>query len=104
MIRGFCCCHDQNSDKFCAIFNSLRALFVNYQRNDITNDDYLKEFQACISSLDDLNANILSDIPCLLEDEVEIMYSRAMDAANEEELKNARKLLQQKTAGRLLLI
>ena len=54
--------------------------------------------------LDDLNANILSNIPCGLEDEVEMMYYKAMQAASEDELKKARKLIKQKTAGRLLLI
>ena len=38
LIRGLCCKHDQNNDKFYAVFNSLRALFINFQKNDQTND------------------------------------------------------------------
>ena len=54
LIRGFCCKHDQNHDKFYAVFNSVWALFINFQKSDQTNDDYLKEFH-----LDDYNANIV---------------------------------------------
>ena len=46
LIRGFSCKHDQNNDKFYAVFNSLQALFINFQKNDQTNDEYLKKFQA----------------------------------------------------------
>ena len=102
--RGFSCHHDQNKNNIYTVLNRLRALFVNYQRSETTNDDYLKKFQADVSTLDNLNANILSNIPCLLEDEVEGMYSKAMKDASEEEMKNARKMIEQQNAKRLLLI
>ena len=51
LIRGLCCKHDQNNDKFYAVFNSLRALFINFQKSDQTNDEYLKEFQAQMAHL-----------------------------------------------------
>ena len=71
----------------------------------MTNDNsYLREFQACVLTLDNLNANILSKIPFLLKDEVERMYFKTMEAASEEELKSTKKSFERKNAGRLLLI
>ena len=31
--------YDQNNDKIYAVLNSIRALFANYQKSDMTNDD-----------------------------------------------------------------
>ena len=59
LIRGLCCKHDQNNNKFYAVFNSLRALFINFQKSDQTNNEYLKEFQAHMATLDDYDTNIL---------------------------------------------
>ena len=59
LIRGFCCRHDQNNDKYCAVFNSLHALFVNFQKNNQTNDNYLKEFWGHMAMLEDYNANVV---------------------------------------------
>ena len=50
LIRDFCCKHHQNNDKFYAFFNSIRALFINFQKNDQINDEYLKEFQARLAT------------------------------------------------------
>ena len=56
-----------DNDKFYAVFNSLWALFINFQKSDQTNDDYLKEFQAQMAMLDDYNANINDLVPCFEE-------------------------------------
>ena len=104
LIWGLSYSHDQNNDKTNAILNSLRALFVNYQKKQYENDDYLKKFQACISTLDDLIANILSNIPCLLEEEVKKIFSKGLEIASKVEVMAAKKSLEQKTTGGLLLI
>ena len=59
VIGGFCYKHDQNNDKVFAVMNSLRALFINFQKSEV------KEFQAKVVMLDDYGANILDLIPCL---------------------------------------
>ena len=56
-----------NNDKYYVVFNSLRGLFINFQKADMMNDDYLKEFQGRMATLDDYNANIVDLVPCLLE-------------------------------------
>ena len=55
-----------------------------------------------MSILDDLNANILSNIPCLLGDKVKQIYW--MTKVDEDELKVTQKSLKQKTSERLLSI
>ena len=87
LIQGFSCHHDQNNDKIYAVLNSLRAFFVNYQRNDMTNNNYLKEFLACISTLDDY-------IPCLLQEETKKMFSKGLEIASKVEVKAAKKSLE----------
>ena len=69
LIRGFCCKHNQNNVKVYSAINSIRALFINYQKAELSNDDYLEEFQAQVATPDDYNANTLEWIPYLLEDE-----------------------------------
>ena len=32
IVRSICCKHDENNEKFNAVFNSLRALFINFQK------------------------------------------------------------------------
>ena len=68
LIRGFCCKHNQNNDKVYALMNSLRALFINFQKLDMRND-YLKKFPEPVAMLDDYNANVLDILSCLLKDE-----------------------------------
>ena len=45
---------------------------------------------------EDLDANILSNVICLLKDEVESMYSKIIEKATELELKAAKKSLERK--------
>ena len=40
LIRGICCKHDQNNDMVYAVMNSLMALFINFQRSNMRNDNY----------------------------------------------------------------
>ena len=71
LIWGSSCQHDQNNDKIYAVVNSLRAPVVNYQRNN-------------------LNANILPNIPCLLDEEVKKMFSKGLEIANKDEVRQQR--------------
>ena len=45
LIRALCCKHNQNDDKVYVVMNSIRALFINFKKSDMCNDDYLKEFR-----------------------------------------------------------
>ena len=76
-----------NNDKYYAIFNSLKALFINFQKADMTNNDYLKEFQERMATLDNYNANIGNLVPCLLEKWVKKQYNKELvNATNDETL------------------
>ena len=66
--------------------NSLKALFINCQKSEVSNDDYLREFQARVATLDDYDANILDLMPCLLKDEVKEKYNKEVMDASELEL------------------
>ena len=37
LIRGFCYNHDKNNDKVYLVMNSLRALFINFQKSEVSN-------------------------------------------------------------------
>ena len=76
--------------------NSLRLLFINFQKSDVSNDDYLKEFQARVATIDNYNANILDLIPCLLEDEVKEKFNKDSKSANEVELRQQKKALKRR--------
>ena len=56
--------------------NSLRVLFINFQKSEVSNNHYLKEFQVTVATLDKYNANVLDLIPCLLKDEVKEKYNK----------------------------
>ena len=45
MICRLCCCHDQNNDETNAGVTSLKSLLIFYQKPNITNITYLKEFK-----------------------------------------------------------
>ena len=105
LIRGLCCKHDQNNkNKFYAVFNRLRALLIKFQKSDQTNKEYLKEFQVCILIFDDYNANIVSLVPCLVEESVKEMFQTLMERASDEEIKRAREYVLKKRSATLLLI
>ena len=67
-IRGFYCKHDQNNDRFDAVFNSIQALFINFEKND----------------------QATGLVPCLVEESVKEMFGTMIDQATEEELKKKR--------------
>ena len=90
LIRGFCCKHNQNDKRFCAVFNSLQGLFINFQNNDLTNDEYLKEFQVRMATLDDYDINIVGLVPCLVKETTKEMFGTMMDLATEDEMKKAK--------------
>ena len=60
----------------------------------------LKEFQARGSTL----ANILGNIQCLLRDKMKKMFSTKLEDSTKEQLNRAKKYLERKTPGQLLLI
>ena len=72
-----------------AIINSIRALFINYQKAEVSNDNYLKEFQAFVATIDNYNANILGWIQCLLEDKLKEMFGKEFRKVIEVEIKPA---------------
>ena len=84
--------------------NSLRAIFINFQKSEVSNYDYLKEFQAMMATLDDYDPNILDLIPCLLKDEVKEKYNKDIENASETDLKAVKESKQKKTLAALLLI
>ena len=104
LIRGFCCRHDQNNNKNYAVFNILRVLFVNFHKTDDADNDYLKEFQACLATLDDYNANVVDLVPCLVEDSVNNLYGKTIDQATKEELKVTRENVLKRGLATFLLI
>ena len=50
-----------------AVVTSLKSLFFFYQKPGTTNDEYLKEFKACIESIEDFDACTLGKFPCLVK-------------------------------------
>ena len=93
LISGFCCKHDQNNDKYYDVFNSICTLFIDFQKNDQSNYDYLKEFEACMATLDDYNANVVDLVPCLLKDTLKEICDTTMDMATKEEIKKAKECM-----------
>ena len=93
--------HDQNNDRFYAVFNNLRALFINFQKNDQTNNEYPKEFQARMATMDNYDANIVNLVPFLFE---ETMFGTTVNQATEEEIKKAKEYVMKRGLAVLLLI
>ena len=104
IICSFCCKHDINNDKYYAILNSLRLLFINFQSVEMTNDDYLKEVQGRMATLDDYNANIVDLLSCLLEGRVREQYNKDLANATDERNKNLKKYVLKRGSATLLLI
>ena len=67
--------------------NSLRAPFIDFQKSDVRNNDYLQEFQARVATLDEYSANVLEMIPSLLEDETKEKYNKEVKHATKLEFK-----------------
>ena len=84
--------------------NSLRALFINFQKSEVSNHDYLKEFQARVASLDNYSTNVLDLIACLLKEEVKEKLNEGVKDANETKLKAAKKNLKKQHCCWLELI
>ena len=104
LIRSFCCKHDQNNNKFYAVFNSLCALFINFQKSGQTNNDYLKEFQAQMAMLHDYNTNNIGLVTCLVEETLKKMYNTTVDLVTPEEVKNVKDYVFKRGSATLLLI
>ena len=92
-----------NNDKYYAIFNSLRALFINFQKADMMNDGYHKKLQGRMATLDDYNANIVDLIPCLLEEWVKEQYNKELVNATDDKIKKAKEYMMKRLSATLLL-
>ena len=79
-------------------------MFINFQKTDKTNDDYLKEFQVLMAMLDDYSTNIVDLVPCLIEETSKDMYETTVNLGTPEELKNAKKYVFKRGSATLLLI
>ena len=90
--------------KYYAIFNSLRALFINFQKADMMNDDYIKEFQGRRATLDKYNANIMDLVPCLLGERVKEQYNKEFIDATNDKIKKAKEYAMKRGSATLLLI
>ena len=101
LIHVFCCKHDQNNDKYYAVFSSLQALFINFQKMI---NQYLKEFHGWMATLDDYNANVVDLVPCLVENALKELNNMTMDLANKREIKKARDYVLKRGPATLLLI
>ena len=73
LIRCSSCRHDHKNNKYYAVFNSLHALFINFQKSDQTNDEYWKEFQAHIAMPEDYDTNMVKLVSYLIEDALKDM-------------------------------
>ena len=85
-------------------FNCLMALFRNFQKADITNNYYLKEFQGRMTTLDDYNANIMDLVPCLLEERLKEQYNKELANATEDEVNKAKEHVLKRGSATLLFI
>ena len=56
-----------------------KGIFIMFQKSDVTKDDYLKEIQAQMATLDDCNANMLDVTPYLLKHETKKNITRKSD-------------------------
>ena len=102
--RRICCNQKQNNDKVYTVMNSLRALFINFQKSEVSNNYYLKKYQARVAIFDDYNMNILYLIPCLPVDNVKEKYNKDIMSASESELKAAKESVKKKTLVAILMI
>ena len=103
LIRGFSCRHDQNNDWYNAVFNNLQAPFINFQKNDQTNDEYLKQFQTCMAILEDYNDNIVNLVSCLIEDTLKKLWYNNVPGRGREN-KKAREYVFKRGLATLQLI
>ena len=86
-------------------FSTVSELYLLiFKKNDQTNDEYLKEFQARLATLDDYDANIVGLVPCLVEETVKEMFDTTMDLATEKEIKEAKEYVMKRGSATLLLI
>ena len=68
LLWGLGCRHDQNNKKTYAEVSSLKNLLYPYHKSDLTNNEYLKEFNARVESIDYFNTFILGKRPFLMKE------------------------------------
>ena len=95
-IRGICCRHDKNTDETYIIFQSLKSLIYFYQQPNATNNDYLKEFKACIESIKDFDSCTLRKFSCLVKKKLDKIYNKTLDMATQDEIDKHEELVKKK--------
>ena len=70
----------------------------------MTNDDYLKEFQGRMATIDEYNANNIDLVPCLLEELVKEQYNKDLVNATDDEIKKAKEYVLKRGSVTMLLI
>ena len=103
LIRWFRCQHDLNNDKTSAVTSLLKNLLYLYQKPEETNDEYLKEFNARVESMDDYGACMLQKSPCLVEDKMMEKFDKMMEEAMQQEAEECEKAVKKETMAALLL-
>ena len=99
LIRGFFCLNDLNNDKMYAVISSLKNLLYLYQKSEVTNDEYLKEFKAKVESMDDYQACILEKFSCLVQDKMVDKFDEMMDKATQGEIEECKKAVKKTMAA-----
>ena len=103
MIRDISCRHDQNTDKTYAIVQSLKSLKYFYQRPHVANNEYLKEFKACVETIKDFDACTLGKFQCLVKKKLEKVYNKTIDMATPDEVSKCKDLVKKEVMAALLL-
>ena len=73
-----------NNDKTNAVISSLKNIFYLYQKPEVSNNEYLKEFKARVQSMDDYQACVLGEIPCLIEEKMFEKHDKGMNEATQD--------------------
>ena len=103
LIRGLCCRHDLNNHKTYAMILSLKNLFYLYQKPEVSNHEYLKEFKARVQSMDDYQTCVLEKFPCLMEEKMLEKYDKSMDEATQAEIIECEKAVKKETMTALFI-
>ena len=82
---------------------SVKNLFYFYQKPETTNDEYLKEFNAWVESIDDFDAYTLGKFPCLVKKKLEKTYNKTIETATQSEIDAYKKMVKKEVMAAVLL-
>ena len=82
---------------------SVKNLFYFYQKPETTNDEYLKEFNAWVESIDDFDAYTLGKFPCLVKKKLEKTYNKTIETATQNEIDACKEKVKNEVMAALLL-